>query len=255
MEKKINYIVRELPPEGNDLSWAFENDGLTERGGDWNYNLFVVSNEGWGRLSGFNIDEYKRVRKDAENLIDDFCMTEEYIRNGDRDWRGRRPTYKSVMEDYRIPYNSRKCHALKEWAKSADNLDTDDIAEYLTITTGKKWNSIGVCGYRQGDYVEVVYCEAHCKEADAKYYGECWLGCAREYGVIEVENYGLDDDGEPAYDEVDSCYGYIVSDSQAWREEDVKRLVCEWAGIPEEETVLELIESTSYHTTYHYRTA
>lgn len=249
MEKKINYIVRELPPEGNDLSLAFEDDGLTERGGDWNYNLFVVSNEGWGRLYGFNIDEYKRVRKDAENLIDGFGWVDEKA----TDYGGKRITYKAVMEDNRIPYNSRKCHALKEWAKSADNLDTDDIAEYLTITTGKKWNRIGVCGYCQGDYVEVVYCEGF--HENPKYYGECWLGCAREYGVIEVENYGLDDDGEPAYDEVDSCYGYIVSDSQAWREEDVKRLVCEWAGIPEEETVLELIESTSYHTTYHYRTA
>ena len=249
MEKKINYIVRELPPEGNDLSWAFEDDGLTERGGDWNYNLFVVSDDGWGRLSGFNIDEYKRVRKDAENLIDGFSQAEDNIRN----YAGDRITYKSVMLQNGIPYNPRKCHALKEWAKSADNLDTDDIAAYLTITTGKKWNSIGVCGYSQGDYVEVVYCEAF--HENPKYYGECWLGCAREYGVIEVENYGLDDDGEHAYDEVDSCYGYIVSDSQAWREEDVKRLVCEWAGIPEDETVLELIESTSYHTTYHYRTA
>lgn len=250
MEQKINYIVRELPPEGNDLSWAFEDDGLTERGGDWNYNLFIVSSEGWGRLSGFNIEEYQRVRKEAENIMDDFGQV---IGRESLYAYWTYKSYKEVMENYGIPYNPRKCHALKEWAKSADNLDTDDIAEYLTITTGKKWNAIGVCGYHQGDYVEVVYCEDY--HENPKYYGECWLGCAREYGVIEVENYGLDDDGEPAYDEVDSCYGYIVSDSQAWREEDVKRLVCEWACIPEEETVLELIESTSYHTTYHYRTA
>lgn len=240
MEKKINYIVRELPPEGNDLSWAFEDDGLTERGGDWNYNLFVVSNDGWGRLSGFNIDEYKRVRKDAENLIDGFGWADEKA----TDYDGKRITYKAVMEDNRIPYNPRKCHDLKEWAKSADNLDTDDIAAYLTITTGKKWNSIGVCGYCQGDYVEVVYCEGF--HENPKYYGECWLGCAKEFTV----NY-LDESGE----EEDSVGGYIVADCQAWRDEDYKRLVCEWAGIPEEETVLELIESTSYHTTYHYRTA
>ena len=240
MEKKINYIVRELPPEGNDLSWAFEDDGLTERGGDWNYNLFVVSNDGWGRLSGFNIDEYKRVRKDAENLIDGFGWADEKA----TDYDGKRITYKAVMEDNRIPYNPRKCHDLKEWAKSADNLDTDDIAAYLTITTGKKWNSIGVCGYCQGDYVEVVYCEGF--HENPKYYGECWLGCAKEFTV----NY-LDESGE----EEDSVGCYIVADCQAWRDEDYKRLVCEWAGIPEEETVLELIESTSYHTTYHYRTA
>lgn len=249
MEKKINYIVRELPPEGNDLSWAFEDDGLTERGGDWNYNLFVVSNDGWGRLSGFNIETYEGIRKVAEELLDGFGWAKRKF----KDYDGKRITYKSVMEDYRIPYNPRKCHALKEWAKSADKLDADDIAEYLSIITGKKWNRIGVYGYCQGDYVDVVYCEDY--HENPKYYGECWLGCAREYGVIEVENYVQDEDGEPAYDEVDSCYGYIVSDSQAWREEDVKRLVCEWAGIPVEETVLELIESSSVHRTYHYRTA
>lgn len=244
MEQKINYIVRECPPEACELSWAFEGDGLTERGGDWNYNLFVVSNDGWGRLSGFNIDEYKRVRKDAENLIDDFCMTEEYIRNGDRDWRGRRPTYKSVMEDYRISYNPKKCHDLKEWAKSADNLDTDDIAAYLSIITGKKWNSIGVCGYCQGDYVEVVYCEGF--HENPKYYGECWLGCAKEFTV----NY-LDESGE----EEDSVGGYIVADCQAWRDEDYKRLVCEWAGIPEAETELQMIDGSHTYTKYEYRTA
>lgn len=253
MEKKINYIVREVPPEAAELSYVFDDDGLSEAGGDWNYTLFIVSNEGWGRLYGFNIDEYKRVRKDAEDLLDGFGWVEEKA----TDYDGKRITYKAVMEDNRIPYNPRKCHALKEWAKSADNLDTDDIAEYLTITTGKKWNSIGVCGYCQGDYVEVVYCEDHYKEADAKYYGECWLGCAKEFCVIEVENYSEpeDEDEEASYTETDSCYGYIVSDSQAWRDEDIKRLVCEWAGIPEDETVLEVIESTSYHTSYHYRTA
>ena len=252
MESKINYIIREVPPEGNDLSWAFEDDGLTEAGGDWNYNLFVVADEGWGRIYGFNIETYKRVLKQAENLRDDFALTEEYIANGDRDAYGNRPSYKSVMEDYRIPYNPLKCHALKEWAKDFDRRGADDIAAYLTITTGKKWNRIGVCGNCQGDYVDVVYCEGF--HENPKYYGECWLGCAREYGVIEVENYEADEDGDPCYDEVDSCYGYIVSDSQAWREADVKRLVCEWAGIPEDETVLELIESVSHHTTYHYRT-
>lgn len=251
MEKKINYIVREVPPEAAELNWVFDDDGLSEAGGDWNYTLFIVSNEGWGRLYGFNIDEYKRIRKDAEDLLDGFGWVEEKA----TDYDGKRITYKAVMEDNRIPYNPTKCHALKEWAKSADNLDTDDIAAYLTITTGKKWNSIGVCGYCQGDYVEVVYCEDY--HENPKYYGECWLGCAREYCVIDVENYKApkDEDEEASYTETDSCGGYIVSDSQAWRDEDIKRLVCEWAGIPEEETVLEMIESTSYHTTYHYRTA
>ena len=247
-EKKINYVVRELSPEGNDMSYVFDDDGLTERSGDWNNNLFIVINEGWGRIYGFNIETYKEVRRAAENLIDAF-----------EDVGGLYgySSFKEAMESVGITYNSRKCHALKEWANDPGDLDTDTIAGYLTITTGKNWNSIGVCGYCQGDYVEVVYCEGRYTEESARYYGECYLGCAREYGVIGVENCETDEDGELCYDEVDSCYGYIVSDSQAWREADVKRLVCEWAGIPEDETVLELIDwnNVRTYTHYGYRTA
>ena len=239
MEKKINYIVREYPPESCVLSWAFEDDGLTEAGGDWNYNLFVVADNGWGRLSGFNIETYEGIRKGAEELLDGFGWADEKA----TDYDGKRITYKSVMEDYRIPYNPRKCHALKEWAKSADNLDADDIAEYLTITTGKKWRRIGVHGYCQGDYVDVVYCEGF--HENPKYYGECWLGCAKEFSV----NY-LDENGE----EEDSVGGYIVADCQAWRDEDYKRLVCEWAGIPEDETELQMIDGFHTYTKYDYRT-
>ena len=249
MEKKINYVIREVPPEGNDLSYAFEDDGLTEAGGDWNYNLFVVADEGWGRIYGFNIETYKRVLNEAENLMDDFGQV---IGRDSSYAYWTYKSYKEVMENYGIPYNPRKCHALKEWAEAGGNLDRDDIAAYLTITTGKKWNRTGVYGNCQGDYVDVVYCEEHYTKESAKYYGECWLGCAREYGVIDVENYETDEDGETCYDEVDSCYGYIVSDSQAWREEDVKRLVCEWAGIPEDETVLELIDWSNVRTYTHY---
>lgn len=241
MEKKINYIVREYPPESCELSWAFEDDGLTERGGDWNYNLFIVSNDGWGRLSGFNVETYEGIRKEAENMMDDFeqVIGRESLYAG---WTYK--SYKEVMESYGIPYNPRKCHALKEWAKSADNLDTDDIAEYLTITTGKKWRRIGVHGYCQGDYVDVVYCEDF--HENPKYYGECWLGCAKEFSV----NY-LDENGE----EEDSVGGYIVADCQAWRDEDYKRLVCEWAGIPEDETELQMIDGFHTYTKYDYRTA
>ena len=250
-KKKINYIVREMSPESADLSYAFDNDGLTERGGDWNYNLFIVTDN---RHRGFNEKTYADVQHDADAIIDAFNQV--IGRRSEYAWWTYR-SYKEAMEQNGIPYNPRKCHALKEWAEDADVAEPEDIAAYLTITTGKKWNSIGVCGYCQGDYVDVVYCEDHHSKDSAKYYGECWLGCAREYGVIGVENYETDKNGEASYDEGDSCYGYIVSDSQAWREADVKRLVCDWACIPEDETVLELIDwnNVRTYTHYGYRTA
>lgn len=247
MEQKINYVVREVPAEAAELRWVFDDDGLTELRGDWNCNLFVVTPRGY---RSFNEKTYENVQQEADHIIDGFSDI------ADKNfyyWS----SYKDVMRHIGITYNPRKCHALKEWAKDADTAEPDDIAAYLTIITGKKWNCIGVSGYCQGDYADVVYCEDHYKEEDAKYYGECWLGCATEYCLVEVENYSEpeDEDEEANYTEGDVCYGYVVSDSQAWRDEDIKRLVCQWAGVPEEETVLERIESTSYHTSYHYRTA
>lgn len=72
------------------------------------------------------------------------------------------------------------------------------------------------------------------------------MGCGKEFCVIDV-----DEDGN----ETDKCYGYIIADCQAWKDEDYKRLVCEWAGIDEEETRLEMIDGSTTQTIYSYRVA
>ncbi|MBO5918710.1 MAG: hypothetical protein J6Q14_08100 [Oscillospiraceae bacterium] len=236
MENKINYIVREVPAEWADLSYYFDDDGLTERGGDFCYNMFIVAPRNY---RGFNDERYGDLQRQAESIIDGFSDVAE------RDhWQGYF-SYKDVMTAFGIPYNSRKCHALKEWAKEADVAEPEDMAEYLTIVTGKKWESTGVCGYCQGDYVDVVCCTEVYHDCGQQY-GEVWLGCAKEFTV----NY-LDEDGE----EGDSVGGYIVADCQAWRDEDYKRLVCEWAEIPEAETELQMIDGSHTYTKYEYRTA
>lgn len=160
------------------------------------------------------------------------------------------------MKEYGIDYNSRKCHALKEWAKAADVAEPETVAAFLTITTGKKWDVSSAHGYCQGDYVEIVYCPEFYPDGVIKY-GEVWLGCAKEFCVIDVEDYQEPEEegGEPTYTEADSCYGYIVADCEAWRDEDYKRIVCEWAGINEEETRLEMIDGSKTRTVYSYRVA
>ncbi len=132
---------------------------------------------------------------------------------------------------------------LKEWAKHADTSDTETIAGFLTITTGKTWTVDSARGYCQGDYVKMVYCPEHYKDG-VKHYGEIWLGAGTEFSIIF-----LNETGEEDY----TVYGYIVADSQAWKEEDCKKLICEWAGIPEDETRLEMIDSYRTVTKYTYR--
>ncbi|HHX71168.1 MAG TPA: hypothetical protein GX708_24375, partial [Gallicola sp.] len=61
----------------------------------------------------------------------------------------------------------------------------------------------------------------------------------------------LDENGEEDY----TVWGYIIADCQAWKDEDYKRLVCEWACIPEEEARLEIIDGSKSYTSYTYRTA
>lgn len=230
------YIIREIDPESSDLSFYFEDDGLTSASGDYCNNLFIVSDCGYGRINGFNVDEYKRVQEQAEGIIDAFSNI--------GGWNNY-SNYKEAMKDFGIIYNPYKCHLLKEWAKTADESNTDDIAAFLTIITGKTWTSESVSGYCQGDYVEVVYCTEQYKNG-AKHYGEIWLGCGKEFCVIE-----LDDNGK----EIESCYGYIVADSQAWNDDQYKKIVCEWAEINEQETQLEMIDGSQTTTTYNYRIA
>lgn len=239
MTKKIKYIIREIPPEQSDFSYYFDDDGLTEAGGDYCNNLFIVAQS--RRSSGFNEEEYQNIVEQAEAILDGFHDVNDKWTNGYNSFA----TYKEAMEYYGIPYTSRKCHLLKEWAKTADISDTDSIAEYLTITTGKEWATESAYGYSQGDYVKMVYCPEHYTDG-VKHYGEIWLGAATEFSITFLNETGEEDE---------TVYGYIVADSQAWKDEDYKRLVCEWAGIPEDESRLEMIDSYKTVTQYTYRTA
>ena len=236
----IKHIIREVEPEHACLEWYFEDDGLSEASGDYLNTLFIVPTR---HSRGFNAEEWERVQTRARYLIDDFETTEEMIAENTRDRDGKRPNYKEVMESYGIAYNPTKCHKLKEWAKNADTDKAEDIAEFLTITTGHEWDTEFAIGYCQGDYVEMVYCPEHYKNG-VKNYGEVWLGCAKEFIVSD-----LDENGE----EIDSCGGYIVADCEAFEDEEYKRLVCEWACIPEAETQIEMINGSHTYTKYTYR--
>ena len=229
------FIIREVPPEQTDFSFYFEDDGLTAAGGDYCNNLFIVPTR---HNYGFNGEEYTHIQNKADAIIDGFSDVSEK-------WTNNYKTYKECMQDNAIEYTSRKCHALKEWVKNADTGDADTIAEFLTIITGNKWDTASATGYCQGDYVEMVYCPEHYK-GGVKHYGEVWLGAAKEFCTIDI-----DENGE----EGDTCFGYIVADCQAWKDADYKRLVCEWACITEEETRLEMIESQRTYTKCTYRTA
>lgn len=239
----IKHIIREVAPEWTEFDNYFDGDTFTERAGDYCYNLFIV---GDSHTAVFNEEAWEDAKRKAAEL----CEMFDDIQNGGY-YSAWYSSYKACMIDNHIPYNSRKCHELKELflGKSAGDWfnqdDPEHMAVYLSIVTNRKWNVLGVCGYCQGDCVQVVYCDGFNSKETARICGELWMGCGREFTVIDIEN----------REEIDSCGGYFVADSQAWRDEDYKKLVCDWAGINEEETRLEMIDGSTTQTIYSYRVA
>lgn len=236
-------IIRECA--NPEFEFYFDDDGFNEKGGDWNYTLFILTDDYYGyshHYNGLNIQEYKRIKEKMEAILEGF----EDVEDGVIDYDGKAITYKQIMEDENIEYNSIKCHRLKVWSKDADIDNIDDFADFLTITTGEKWNCIRVTGYCQGDFADVVYCGKHYPGKSAQIAGELYIGCGKEFQVIDVN-----EDGE----ETDCVCGYYVADCQAWKDEDIKAIVCNDACIDPDETQLELIDGYSTYTTYSYRMA
>lgn len=238
---KTMYIIREVPPEECDFQFAFDDDGLSAASGDYNNTLFILYHDRWN-TQGINSHEYRKILAVAEQVHDDFSCLEDGVQSF---YGADHVTYKDIMIDNGIEYNAHKCHLLREWSKNVDNINPDDMAVFLSITKGEKWHLTSASGYSQGDHVDIIYHEGNYTKESARAYGEIYLGAAKEFCVID-----LDENGKEKY----SCYGYFVADSQAWKDEDYKKLVCEWAGIDPDITKLEMIDGQHTYTKYEYRT-
>jgi hypothetical protein len=235
------YIIKQIPPEHAELMYYFEGDTFTENAGGIEYALFPLFLDYWTMRPAIN----KKLWEDITSRAAEIAEEINNFRDNWNNWNSW-SSYKEIMTFYGIPYNPTKCHRLKEWSETDDPTSPEAIAEYLTITTGRPWEFTSVRGYSQGDYSEIVYCEDIYTQQDAEAAGEIILGAANEYSITD-----LDDDGN----EIDTVYGYIVADCQAWRPEDVKRLVCEWGGIDPAEAVLMTIEDSYTRTEYKYTEA
>lgn len=129
----IKNIIREVPAEYADFSYYFDNDGLTEKSGDFCNTLFILDNDRFGRIDGFNADTYNDIVSAARELAEvvDDIENDGYYSSFYR-------SVKEAMIDFGFTYNPTACHKLKQWAKCDDFDSIDGIAEYLTIKTGRK---------------------------------------------------------------------------------------------------------------------
>lgn len=232
------YIIKQIPPEHADLMYYFDGDGITETAGGLEYALFPLILDRWSLYPGINRELWEEITSRAAELAEEI----DNFRSGWNAWS----SYKEIMTFYGIDYNPTKCHRLKVWSETDDPTSPESIAEYLTITTGRPWAVTSAHGYCQGDYAEIVYCEDIYTQQDAEAAGEIGLGAANEYSITDLDNDG---------NELDTVYGYIVADCQAWRPEDVKSLICSWEGIDPAEAVLMTIEDSYTRTEYKYTEA
>ena len=113
------YTITEIAPECYDRNIYFDTDAFF---GDQVFcqNLFITEYDDRGHPYGFNDDLYTEIRLDAENLTNYFY----YLERGEK-WK---ETFKSIMELYGIPYSSKKCHLMREWAEKEEWKTTEGTA-------------------------------------------------------------------------------------------------------------------------------
>lgn len=218
--KKI--IAKEVNPAYVDFSFYFYDDSLKSVSGE-NCAVYIVPGNR-ERYGGFNMEEYREIEQKTDSLIEAFkevSPKNKYY-----------PTYKEAMLSHDIEYTSHKCKLLKKWAEYANPYDTGDIAEFLTITTGEKWEVKAFTGYSQGEYCEVVYCVNHHTPERINEIGELWLGCGTEFCI-------------------EDCYGYFVPDSIRWREgETLRKYLADSYGCEPEELEIYLYDGEHIVTDY-----
>lgn len=233
--KSIKNIIREVSPEAMDTQYYFDDSFINGDCGEESM-IYIVPLDS-RRYAGFNMDRYNEIKETAEAIQNDFVD----IAAGYSNYLD----FKDCLNDYGLDYlNESKIEALTAWSKAANTEEPESIAEYIAITTGQPWTIRSVYGYCQGDFVTVIYNADKHEKKSAKIYGEVWLNCCKEFCVIELDENG---------NEEDAVYGYIIADSEAWNDEDYKKLVSEWACIDPEETQLEMI--SGYQTIASYRIA
>ena len=232
----FKYVIRESAPEYIDFDFEDYFDYYTATGEeDFNKTVFIVPTR---HHKGFNGEKWEEIVEQADGIAGGFSEVGGKYATWD--------SYKECMEDFGVPYTPHKCHLLKELVKSADLYRAEDVAAFLSITTGKKWEVRSARGYCQGDYAEIVFCVEEYTDKEIDIFGDYYLGCFKEFCVITLDEYG---------DEVETVWGYYVTDTEAWEDEDYKKAVCNMEGIAEDEARLEMIDGSNTYTAYTYRVA
>ncbi len=214
-------VFREV--EYTDYTSLYDDDGIKEISGK-NNALYIIAGRGYMPV---NEIEYQEIFNTAENIANDFYD----LMNGNGYYF---KSFKEILNYYGVKYSPWIVNKLKKFAEKYKG-DFDNIAEYLTITTGEKWNTYTATGYCQGDFATGIYCENHYDDETLELYVGAAAGTVKEFCRI-------DDDGK--------CYGFYVPDEITWNTDKLKAYLADIYGDEITDITVELIDG--YTTTINY---
>ena len=209
-----------------DYTSLYDDDGIKEISGK-NNTLYVVIQERFSRYSVVNEKEFEELCSRINEIIDDIENLKEGYSSFFR-------SYKHIMEYYGYKYSPAAVKRLKSWYESY-NGSLHGIAEFLTITTGEKWNTYTVCGYCQGDFATGIYCEGHYNKEALDLYVGAAAGTVKEFYRIEGD---------------DICCGFYVSDNIAWNTDELKKELSSFEGDDINDITIELFDGYSQVAKY-----
>ena len=249
------YIAIQQSPETFDFDIFTDCDCIRSAGG-LNCEVFVIGDRG---DCYFNKTDYETICNTIDELVGEF---DELTYAKDNGWSRAEieeyhyyHSYKDIINDvlrdkrYR-KYSPLLVKKLKAFAENYDYNSVEQVAEFLTITTGMEWECETYKGYCQGDYCELIYCADKQSKEYMDLIGNGAVGCVTEFSIsenpIDIDGKDVDEIIEEA--EVDCCYGFYLTDHDVWNEEKCKAELAELAECKLDEIAVITIENTSYRT-------
>ena len=213
--------------EYSEFDCLYDDDFIKGKCGDGYEDaiLYVIAGNDYAVT---NKQEWERLCNFVDNVATDFY---DLLHNNGYYFR----TFKEICNYYGIRYSPAMVHKLKKFAESYDDRSFDDIAAFLTITTGKEWDTYTVTGYSQGDYATGIYCTEFYTSESLELYVGAAAGTVTEFCRI---------DGN------DKCWGYYVTDDIKWNEDKLREYLASMEGDKPENIQIELFNGYSQVASY-----
>lgn len=261
------YIAKQVPSEAVYVDYLLDDEGIGAAVG-LDHKLFVATVDRWGYNHLLNKDEFDELIGTMDSIIEWFDELELYIGEGYTpeeiyDAMSGYANYKLIIEyllsgeDF-IDYSETLEDKLKDFVSKSlgmANYETfENLAEFLSIVTGKQWTCDAYRGYCQGDYAEVLYCSDVYPKDSVELYGNAAVGCVTEFDISE---YRIDTKGKDIdtliqeAERLDFCRGYFVTDSDVWNNR-AKEKLSEMLGVTPDEIEVMLIKREYQIPKYEY---